>query len=513
MENTVITAPEIQKEEKTFNKNDLAFSLIFLALCFVTVSIGFFGGFRLGLTASLALDLIAATVCFGKKIKNVSFFGAFCGIAAIALTAVFTLYTDAFMNFCVFNVIIWSSAIYLTELSGTARFYSGCWLYIIDVLRTVIVTPFRYIGKAFKSVFPSASAKTRKNVAYAFAGVGLAMLFLPVIVPLLLSADVAFFSLMKRIFGDIGELIAKIIISILLYPLVMSLIFGMKNGFDDPKKAPERDDADKLKRAEPVMFSVLLSAVSVFYLIYLFSQFAYFFDAFSGFLPESYNFTYAEYARKGFFEMTAIAAINIFLIFISNAFSKTRKGATYLKAISLFICLFTEVLAATSFAKMVMYIDVYGLTKLRVLTSAFTVFIFFAVIFAAAKLLFGRFPYMRAVAATVIIITAVLGFTGVDRMIADYNVSAYQSGKLDRIDVQTLSELGDSAVPYIAELLDDEDTTVSSQANVALRRRLFVYLERGDNGWYRKPKGPLGSYNVAYEQAAETVYQNSNRIK
>ena len=55
-----------------------------------------------------------------------------------------------------------------------------------------------------------------------------------------------------------------------------------------------------------------LGAVCAVYLAYLFSQLAYFVGGFSGILPE--GFTRAEYARRGFFEMTCLAGVNLALM-------------------------------------------------------------------------------------------------------------------------------------------------------------------------------------------------------
>lgn len=66
-----------------------------------------------------------------------------------------------------------------------------------------------------------------------------------------------------------------------------------------------------------------------------------------------------------------------------------------------------------------------------------------------------------------------MSFANVDRVVAAYNVDAYQTGKLDTIDMDTLSELSDAAVPYLLELTGDGNAQVQRQA----RRILFARLE------------------------------------
>lgn len=50
---------------------------------------------------------------------------------------------------------------------------------------------------------------------------------------------------------------------------------------------------------------------------------------------------------------------------------------------------------------------------------------------------------------------AVVLWADVDTVVARYNVQAYQSGQLDRVDVDYLTTLSAGAVPYIAQLAEE----------------------------------------------------------
>lgn len=81
--------------------------------------------------------------------------------------------------------------------------------------------------------------------------------------------------------------------------------------------------------------------------------------------------------------------------------------------------------------------------------------------------------YMKVAVLTAGVLTVAMSFANVDRVVAAYNVGAYQTGKLDTIDMDTLSELSDAAVPYLLELTGGGDAEVQRQA----RRILFARLE------------------------------------
>lgn len=90
-----------------------------------------------------------------------------------------------------------------------------------------------------------------------------------------------------------------------------------------------------------------------------------------------------------------------------------------------------------------------------------------------AALFVRRVPYMKVAVLTAGVLTVAMSFANVDRVVAAYNVDAYQTGKLDTIDMDTLSELSDAAVPYLLELTGDGNAEVQRQA----RRILFARLE------------------------------------
>ena len=87
--------------------------------------------------------------------------------------------------------------------------------------------------------------------------------------------------------------------------------------------------------------------------------------------------------------------------------------------------------------------------------------------------------------AVVVIIALIIGavvlWVDVDTVVASYNVSAYQQGILDQVDVDYLSTLNDSAVPYIARLADDKNERVASQARAVLENH-FLYID-DFRGW------------------------------
>ena len=70
---------------------------------------------------------------------------------------------------------------------------------------------------------------------------------------------------------------------------------------------------------------------------------------------------------------------------------------------------------------------------------------------------------------------AAVAWADVDTVVARYNVNAYQTGKLETVDVYYLVDLGHGADPYIAQLLNDSDPKVANAAKHAFRGSYFPY--------------------------------------
>lgn len=204
------------------------------------------------------------------------------------------------------------------------------------------------------------------------------------------------------------------------------------------------------------------------YLVYLLSQLAYFVGGFSGILPQGY--TAAEYARRGFFEMACLAAINLGLMtFGIGMVQRDVRAPGSTRGLCLFLGLVSEFLVAASVAKMGLYIGAYGLTRLRVLTMVIMGFLAVTTALVCVWLYVPKLQYMKAVMLVALGIGVAVLWADVDTQVAKYNVNAYLSGQLAAVDVGHLATLGPGAVPYVERLTGCGDPAVRSQATTCLQ--------------------------------------------
>ncbi len=350
-------------------------------------------------------------------------------------------------NFITVPLLMAFSAIYCLTLTRANIHFSGSYLYGFDLLQRSFITPLANLFLPLRAMFRSLKSlkKSRRNFGL-LAGLLLAVPLLAVLIFLLMHSDAAFESLADGIMSKLEDIFPRFefdlyaFAALIFTPYIVSVLFTFKHGIDSEKGKSLRANIKKLRFANTAFLGGFLGSVCLLYAVYLLSQTAYFFSAFGGKLPDGTEITLSEYARRGFFEMSTIAAINLCLIGAGAVFSKRQgeKFSKIFKAISLFLCLFTMVLITTAMSKMVLYISDFGLTHKRLAVSVFNVLMFLAFIFIIVRLFKKNFPYFRYIGVISIIVVTVFMTVGADSIIGRYNTEAYLSGRHKSIDIDLL---------------------------------------------------------------------------
>ncbi len=473
----------------SFTRFDFIFAVIFLITSILSFNFSCFGGFNLGFTVS-GVMLCAYAVIYNMP-KGFSATGTFFAFCGAVISATCFIYDEALKGFAV--LIFWAFvglALYFCSNPKTA---AGEKTMVLQTAEFMIVSPFAHLPLMFNSVSDAAKEKqSTKLVMPVFIGIACAVPALLIIVPLLVSGDAAFEGLIsKSIFANFGELICSIIFGVVIAILGFSAIFAAK------KDKCFNENAATGNGGIPLLaVNGFLGALSAVYILYLFSQIDYFAGGLMGFLPK--EFQVADYARRGFFEMSVICAFNLAFILIGCIFSKRRqgKGLTALKVFSVFICAFSMFLISSVAAKLVLYMKSFAITRLRFITTVFCIILAIVFICLIVKLFAKKFPCFRVAASVVAAIILVVSCVGIDGFIAGYNYNVYASGTQKTMDVAYLSRLGKSSVPYLVKLLDDKDEKVASQAACAL---VYQYTEYGENESAAKAAACVYDFNASAE--------------
>ena len=455
IENTEFEIPE----EKPFDleKRDIVFSVFAAVSCVFTAIFGLFGNFALGLMLS-ALLLIGVLLIYLKSGNKFSIIAVVCGVFAVSGTVSFITTSNGSVRFftavetLLLCLVLFDS--FVNRESGNST---------VSRILSAIYSAILNIPIALKSLFSKNDGK-QNTLSKVLIGVLCAVPALLIIIPLLASSDTAFNGMINAIIGSSIPTAAKTILGLLFSTAVISYGFTIRKNRLNYVTVPET------KGIENIYIISFLSAVSLAYLLYLVSQLAYFFSAFNSILPAGYKFTVSEYARRGFFELCVIAVIN-FLIVFSGILLCSKSGAlgAAIKALCTFISVFTLVISATAISKMVLYINSFGMTILRLTTSSFIVFLSIVFISLLLRIYISKIKVMKTALFTAAVVLLILGTVNVNGVAAKYNYNRYIDGTLPTIDISAMADLGDEGVPYLTKLAESDRYIVSKSAKKYLK--------------------------------------------
>lgn len=337
---------------------------------------------------------------------------------------------------------------------------------LLDAPRAFYALGFGNLGQAGTGLtvgIRQGGAATRRIGAVG-TGLLISIPILMVMILLLMDADAAFEGLMDLLPEfELREYLQSAFWGFFLGWILYSRAVALAKS---PKPIPAFRSG---KGINALTVNTVLIMVCLVYVVYLLSQLAYLSGGLSGILPEEY--TLAEYARRGFFEMAWLCCLNLGILCFSIYLIRQEKLPRLTKIAGSFIGAVTIFFVITASAKMIMYIGSYGLTRRRVLTEVIMLWLALTTVLVTLRLFKPNFGYMKAVVLTAMVLGALVFWVDVDSVVGRYNVRAYQSGRLETIDVSHLDSLGSAGVPWLVELTEDEDPVVARKALLLLESR------------------------------------------
>lgn len=232
--------------------------------------------------------------------------------------------------------------------------------------------------------------------------------------------------------------------------------------------------------------SIALVSLNVLFAFFLVVQFRYFFAGSA--IVRIDGFTYAEYARRGFFELVAVAVIASVLYFSLASFTKRGTQAKK-RAFSVMAGLLLAqvgVMLISAFQRLHLYEQAYGFTSSRLAAHVFMVFVGLLLLALIVMELTNAFRRLGLV-----LVLGLLAFALVmvglneDALIAQQNLQrAVQGEKLDA--EYLIHNLSNDAVPTLFRFMDDKqlDPNLQKKLQLVMACRYAKYDESyGDAPW------------------------------
>jgi hypothetical protein len=312
---------------------------------------------------------------------------------------------------------------------------------------------------------------------------------------LLLSADAVFLKLFHRIFQfDLTDLLTHLVVIALIAVGVGGYLRGLLF----------RNDLDSAPRELTLPFSlgaieagVMLGSLDLLFLAFVAVQLRYFFGG-SALVQATTGLTYAEYCRRGFFELVAVSALVLpFLLFAHWLLRPDDlKGLRLFQWLAGIEILLLFVIMASAFQRMRLYQAEYGLSEQRLYPTAFMGWLAVVFVWFCLTVLRGhreQFAFGAMVAGFLLI--AALHAVDPDSLIARTNLARASAGHT--FDARYASRLSGDAVPVLISGL----SSLNPQDRCELARGLLEHWAVPEDPDWR-------SWTLSRSQARQAVSAN-----
>ncbi len=350
-----------------------------------------------------------------------------------------------------------------------------------DLFNSCVTWPIANMNCSAHAISAATKRSKGKTIITVICGLLISAVIVSVLAALLISADAAFEN-MSNIISDavLNKASLHVIYLLLGIPFAM-IVYGMLYGGRVGRNCDlvKPIGADKFKLIPTTFTLAVFIPIVILYILYIVSQGAYLFSPFSGLLPNS--FTYAEYARRGFFELCAISVINIILLIALNVFAKAEASYAKMlyKLINIFICAVSFIMISTAIAKMFMYIAYYGLSVKRTYTTIFMLSLGIVFILILIKNIRKKFDIVKYTSIILSVMIIASSYIDVDRLTAAYNLNAYENGCLPNFDYEMLLNMSDSTLPYVLEYVNNSTGSDHYSALISYEQKAELIEDNG----------------------------------
>lgn len=452
-----------------------------------------------GINWPIAMALLLGTAWWIRRGSRVDRLDLWIAPAALALSAGVALRADP--TILVFNIpaSLAFTGMSIAAMSGTAVTRSSILALVVLAARltgSVLARPVSVI-EAVVEAPPrvSDSARTREALA-ALRGLTFALPFLAVFMVLFASADAVFSrrvtDVLDSLNWDVPELIARGLLAGLGAWLAAGALSCVTARGTAPADAPTFRWPWRFGSSDA---TAMLGAIDALFVVFVGLQFAYLFGGLDTIAAA--GLTYADYARRGFFELIAAAFLVGGIVLALEAVI-SRRTAPYVGAAVALVAA-TLVVLASAALRLQLYQAAYGWSEQRFYAAVAIVWLGATAIAAVVTLLRdkGRWLLHAAAIAGVVVAIAV-NLIGPRAFVAAQIAARAIEPSAGRppADVFYLESLGVEAVPAMLDVLPRLPEAQRFALGTSLRMRLWA-VEIEPRSWQE--------WNYAHERARESL--------
>ena len=360
--------PDCDKSQRTYSAPDVAFAWLsfFFGYLFCRV-IPIYENTLGGFAFVLLIFAVTFAILKAKKI-SIPPMALIIGGSALAISPAIIITNNDFLIYLAYCYIIASYCYFIYSSFGNTLENGVSDFIFMDYIKAIFIMPIYSIVRIFEAISYGKAKNTMKQFLKVVSGLALAAIP-TIVIFVLLSYDDGFISIFEKIFDFDTETVFSHIGSLIFAVPLGMYIFSLFASSNDKILSDKftANDCNRTFISIRIMpqLTALTAALPILlvYIVYFISQWQYYISGFTGVLPE--NFSYAIYAREGFFQLCAVSFINLVVIIAIVLFTKRKneKTSVLLKILTTVFCVFTLVLISTAVAKLVILTPTDSLRK------------------------------------------------------------------------------------------------------------------------------------------------------
>lgn len=406
---------------------------------------------------------------------------------------------SGFLNFLNIVGVMGLLLLLVRSLSGQPAWYFT----MLDYIATLLLWPIKFLQRSVEalSILASSSNKSSSNTwKKVLKGTLMALPVLLFFGVLLTSADVAFAKFIDNLFffKNLQTVLPHLFlvgVIFLIYLGVLAYLFTSPEKEGLSKLPVNVGDTPKNVTDKKIEVSVFLFLIGTLFAFFIGFQITYLFGGNINIVVE--GLTYAEYGRRGFWELLVVAFTTLCILLLTDTYTKkSEKRFNWFTIPSIIITAEVLVIIASALKRMMLYQQMYGMTTLRLYVIGFIIFLGFVFLILTTKLLWEKKSnfFTFGTLITAIIFLAGFNILNPDSFIAQKNIARFeQSGKIDDL---YLFELSADALPQVLNMYD----RLAGENKAVIEEKLIAQkadLERYQKNWQ--------SHNWARTKALEAL--------
>ena len=486
----------LAKKSSTVKENNiLFFTVIILGIIFDILFKGEIK-FSIAVTIFIILFYVIFYINFNDTLPDKIGFGLFLLLPILLNAASFMIFYNYYLLF--FNLFILPFLIYSQTLIVTkkATFNWYKFYFILDIIHSFFVRTLCNLDKwfiHFSAIFKKEKPKSNNIIKKVFFGILISIPIILLLISLMSIADSIFNKLfedtIKNLNIDFGNIIYRIFLFAVFVIITFAYLLSLKSDMHKLKK----DDFNEINiKFDVIIVSTTLVLVNAILSIFTLVQFKYLFSG--GKLPE--GFSYAEYARKGFFELVFISVIIIFILMMSINIKRIENsiGKIIYSIVQSILVINVYVILYSAFKRMNLYEAQFGYTILRVFTELIMLFLAILFLLGFVRIWKENLNLTKAYIVVSILAISLLPYTNMDVYITKKNIKLYK--ETNKIDILYLTSLSDEVIPELlnlGELNDPQDN-----------KKLNQYLSK-KREFYKKEKNSILDFNFAHQKIKNSL--------